>query len=406
MAILDPLCTVRPDPALAAKISVPPYDVVSSAEARVLSRAHPDSFFRVSRPEVGLPEGTDEHSDAAYAKGREALVDLLGRGVLRRDSTPRYLVYRQTWQGRTQTGVVAGASVAAFADGRIKKHELTRADKEDDRTRHVDVLGGNDEPVFFAFRARADVAAVLQRVQTQAPEVDFTSDDGVGHTLWPLSSDDTRALGQALGALEVLYIADGHHRSAAASRVNRLRVQRGAKGTHDRMLAVAFPHDQLRILPYNRLVKDLGRYTPATFLQALGQHFTVSPGTPTPRRRHTFSLYLSRTWHQLEAKSGSFPETPTGSLDVAILQQNVLQALLGIGDPRTDQRIDFVGGIRGTAELEKRVDAGGWAAAISMFPTSLEELFAVADAGEIMPPKSTWFEPKLRSGLFLHLFEP
>ena len=406
MAILDPLCTVRPDPALAPKISVPPYDVVSSAEARVLARAHPDSFFRVSRPEVGLPEGTDEHSDAAYAKGREALVDLLARGVLRRDATPRYLVYRQTWQGRTQTGVVAGASVAAYDDGRIKKHELTRADKEDDRTRHVDVLGGNDEPVFFAFRARADIAAVLQRAQTQPPEVDFTSDDGVGHALWPLSAADTQALGQALGALEVLYIADGHHRSAAASRVNRLRVQRGAKGTHDRMLAVAFPHDQLRILPYNRLVKDLARYTPATFLEALRQHFTVSAGSPTPNRRHTFSLYLSRTWHQLEAKPGSFPETPTGSLDVAILQKNVLEALLGIGDPRTDKRIDFVGGIRGTAELEKRVDAGGWAAAFSMFPTSLEELFAVADAGEIMPPKSTWFEPKLRSGLFLHLFEP
>lgn len=407
MSLLAPFRSVRPAPELAAKISVPPYDVVNSAEARALSTSHPDSFFKVSRPEVGLAETIDEHAPEVYAQGRVALRDFLARGVLRRDLDERYLVYRLTMQGRAQVGVVGGASVAAYDAGDVRKHELTRADKEDDRTQHVDVLGGNDEPVFLAFRARPQIDALLAQAMKGPPEVDFVSDEGIGHTLWPLDAKATEAMREALRPVERLYIADGHHRSAAASRVNALRRGRGEVGTHGAMLAVAFPHDQLRILPYHRLVRDLRGHTPEALRTALAQKFIVTPNSgPNPPKRHTFSMLLEGKWWGLEAKPGTWPDTAVGQLDVAILQNNFLGPLLGIGDPRTDKRIDFVGGIRGTGELEKRVGTGQWALAVSMFPTSLDELFAVADANEIMPPKSTWFEPKLRSGLFLHLFEP
>ena len=404
MTLLRPFRGVRPAKSAVAQVAAPPYDVVSSDEARALAAGKPDSFLRISRPEVGLPPGTDEHSDAAYAQGRVALQDFLARGVLAQDPEPRFYAYRQVMGDHRQLGLVAVASVQGYDDGLIKKHELTRADKEDDRTRHVDVLGGNDEPVFFAYRARKEIDALLTEVTRGAPEYDFQTDDGIGHTLWIVPPPLQGRLQPELDRIPVLYIADGHHRSAAASRVRKLRA--GRPGSHDWVLAVSFPHDQLRILPYNRLLKDLAGLDRDAFLAKVSETFEVrSPGAATPARRHEFGLYLDGAWRTLVAKPGTWPDTPVGALDVSILQENLLRPVLGIGDPRTDKRIDFVGGIRGTGELEKRVAAGQARLAFSMYPTSLDELFAIADAGQIMPPKSTWFEPKLRSGLFLHLFE-
>jgi uncharacterized protein (DUF1015 family) len=404
MSLLKPFRGVRPAKSLALKVAAPPYDVVNSAEARALSKGNEDSFFRISRPEVDLPESVDEHDDQVYTRAKTNLDDFLKRKVLVPDAGPRFYAYRQTMGKHSQLGLVAVASVAAYVDGRIKKHELTRADKEDDRTRHVDTLGGNDEPVFLAYKARASLDALMKEASSGAPENDFTSSDGIGHTLWVVPETLQQKIQSEVDALDALYIADGHHRSAAASRVAKLRA--GKPGNHDWFLAVSFPHDQLQILPYNRLVRDLAGMNPSGFLAALKEKFEVAPAGFKPLDEpHTFGLYLEKQWHLCRAKPGSFPQTPVGSLDVSILQKNVLEPLLKIGDPRKDPRIDFVGGIRGTGELQKRVDSGSAKLAFSMFPTSLSELMAIADAGEIMPPKSTWFEPKLRSGLFLHLFD-
>jgi uncharacterized protein (DUF1015 family) len=404
MALLKPFRGVRPAKSLALTVAAPPYDVVNSAEARALARGNENSFFRVSRPEVDLPETVDEHDDAVYARGKLNLQDFLSRGVLAPDAAPAFYAYRQTMGAHRQLGLVAVASVAAYEAGRIKKHELTRADKEDDRTRHVDALGGNDEPVFLAYRARPALDALMREAASGAPEVDFVSSDGIGHTLWVVGPALGSKLERELDGLDALYIADGHHRSAAAARVAKLRA--GKPGNHDWFLAVSFPHDQLQILDYNRLVKDLGGLTSPQFLARLEAQFEVGEAaSPRPPAPHTFGLYLDGRWRLLRAKAGSFPHTPVGALDVSILQKNVLEPILKIGDPRKDPRIDFVGGIRGHGELEARVNSGAAKLAFSMFPTSLPELMAIADAGEIMPPKSTWFEPKLRSGLFLHLFE-
>ncbi len=386
-------------------MAAPPYDVVSSVEARAYAAGKPDCFFRVSRPEVDLGSDVDEHADAVYAKGRENLEAFLKNGTLSVDAQPRFYVYRQRMGDHVQTGLVAAASVDEYDKSLIKKHELTRADKEDDRTRHIDELGANDEPVFLTYRARPDIDALVGQVTTTAPEYDFTTDDGIGHTFWVADAKLNAPIGDAFAQVKALYIADGHHRSAAASRVAKNRA--GKKGEHGFFLAVVFPHDQLKILPYNRLVRDLYGHSPADLLEKIADKFELRRnGSPLPDRVHQFAMYLDEHWFTLEAKPGTYPETPTGVLDVSILQNNLLQPLLGIGDPRKDARIEFVGGIRGTHELEKRVDDDSCRIAFSMFPTRVEQMIAIADANEIMPPKSTWFEPKLRSGLVVHLFEP
>jgi len=405
MALLKPFRGARPNKTKAQAVAAPPYDVVSSAEARSYAAGKPDCFFRVSRPEVDLPPDVDEHADAVYDKGRENLDAFLKNGTLVVDAEPRFYVYRQRMGDHVQTGLVAAASVQEYDQGLIKKHELTRADKEDDRTRHIDGLSANDEPVFLTYRSRSDIDALLQRVTQAAPEYDFTTDDGIGHTFWVAPAAMNGPIGEAFAQVKALYIADGHHRSAAASRVAKLRA--GKKGEHGFFLAVVFPHDQLKILPYNRLVKDLYGHSPADLLEKIAAKFEVQRnGKPQPDRVHQISMYLEDHWFSLEAKPGSYPETPTGVLDVSILQNNLLQPLLGIGDPRKDARIEFVGGIRGTRELEKRVDGDQAVVAFSMYATRVEQMMAIADANEIMPPKSTWFEPKLRSGLVVHLFEP
>lgn len=405
MADLQPFRGVRPAEALGQTLCTPPYDVVNTAEARAYAEGNPRSFFHVSRPEVGLPLDTDEHSDAVHVQGRRNLERFFAEGWLHQDDAPCFYLYRQRMGSHVQTGVVALARVDEYDQGLIRKHELTRPDKEDDRTRHIDTLGGNDEPVFLTYRAVPSIDALMEEATRAQPQYDFTTEDGIGHTFWRVDGALNARLTAAFHEVPLLYIADGHHRSAAASRVHSLRSQRGETGGHGRFLAVVFPHDQMQILAYNRVVKDLNGLTPEVFLARLGERFEVTRA-PVERqdRPHQFGMYLEGVWYQLTARPGTFGSTPTEALDVSILQNNVLGPLLGIRDPRKDKRIQFVGGIRGTAELERLVDSGEWRVAFSLHPTSLEQLMAIADAGEIMPPKSTWFEPKLRSGLVLHLF--
>ena len=405
MSLLKPFRGVRPPKSKALEVAAPPYDVVNSAEARAMAKGKPDSFFRISRPEVDLPRGTDEHADIVYRRGAENLRDFIGSGVLRADDHPHFYAYRQQMGAHVQTGLVAAASVDEYDRGLIKKHELTRADKEDDRTRHIAELEGNDEPVFLTYRARAEIDALIVKATSGEAEYDFTSDDGIRHTFWVIDEAQSGAIGEAFTSVPALYIADGHHRSAAASRVAKLRA--GKSGEHDFFLAVVFPDAQLQILPYHRLVKDLRGIKPWSLLGRIGERFTItSDAKPTPTKPHTFGLYLGGRWLQLQAKPGTWKKTAVGELDVSILQTNLLQPIFGVKEPRTDPNLDFVGGIRGTPELERRVDSGSAALAISMYPTGVEQMIAIADAGEIMPPKSTWFEPKLRSGLVLHLFSP
>lgn len=405
MANVRPFVGVRPPRELAARVAAPPYDVVSTEEARALAGSNPDNFFRVSRPEIELADSVDPHSAQVYALGKQNLDELLARGTLQPDAVPAYYVYRQQMGGHVQTGVVACASTAEYEAGKIKKHELTRQDKEDDRVAHIDALSAHDEPVFLCYRSNAELVALQEAVMAAPPEYDFTSDDGIRHTFWVASPARTEQICAAFERVEALYVSDGHHRSAAAARIAQKRG--GPADAESRFfLAVIFPAAQLQILDYNRLVKDLNGLSKDAFLKKVSEKFEVSTnGGGKPTARHRFGMYLDGVWHALSAKPGTFdPASPVGSLDVSILQQNLLGPILGIRDPRTDARIGFSGGIRGMGELEKRVRSGEFAVAFAMYPTSLDELMAIADAGAIMPPKSTWFEPKLRSGLVVHRF--
>jgi uncharacterized protein (DUF1015 family) len=405
MSQVLPFAAVRPPKALAQKVAAPPYDVVNAEEARAYAQGNPLSFFHVSRPEIGFPAGTDEHTAPVYQAGHDNVRRFLKEATLAQDASPRFYVYRQKMGSHVQVGLVACASVEEYDGGLIKKHELTRQDKEDDRTHHIDVLGGNDEPVFLTYRARADIDALVAELTRGTPEYDFTTEDNISHTLWVADPALNGRVQAAFAQVPALYIADGHHRSAAASRVARLHKDQKKGGDHGAFLSVIFPHNQMQIMDYNRVVKDLKSHSVPAFVAAVEKHFTVEKTTEKkPTRLHQLGMYLDHQWYRLTARDGSFPNTVLGQLDVNVLQSNVLAPLLGIGDPRTDKRIHFVGGIRGMAELEKLVDSGQYAVAFSMFPTTLDQLMAIADAGEIMPPKSTWFEPKLRSGLFLHMF--
>jgi len=406
MPLLAPFRALAPPPSLAARLAAPPYDVVSSQEARRLAAKNSQSFFRISRPEVDLPDAVDEHAPAVYAQGADNLRLFREKGWLVEDGAPGFRLYRQKMGEHVQTGIVASAAVDGYRDGRIKRHELTRADKEDDRTRHIDALSANDEPVFLTYRARSEVDVLVEALTATAPEVDFASEDGVRHTVWRVLGSDAARLGSALSRLETLYIADGHHRSAAAARVQALRQARGAPpGEQDFFLAVVFPHDQMQILPYHRLVRNLGGLSSESFLASVAERFDVAPTERAePEGRHAFGMYLDSRWWRLRARPGSWPETPTGSLDVSILQENLLRPVLGVKDARRDERMGFVGGVHGTRALSAEVDSGAARVAFALWPTSLDELMAISDAGDVMPPKSTWFEPKLRSGLFLHPF--
>ena len=410
MADIRPFRAWRPRPELAAQVAAPPYDVVSSAEARQLARGKPYSFLHINKPEIDLPEDVDLYDDRVYAQGAANLRRFFAEGVFFREQEPRFYVYQQRMGNHVQAGLVCAASVAEYDQGLVKRHELTRKDKEDDRTRHIHELNANDEPVFLTYRKQEAIDELVRQAQAGQPVYDFVAEDGVAHTLWVVPAELTAPLVEAFKNVPALYVADGHHRTAAAARVGR---ERAAANPHHSgnepyayFMAVLFPHDQLRILDYNRVVKDLTGASPEAFLARVKERFALSEvASGKPEKPHQFGMYLGGKWYRLEALPGTFPEhDPIGSLDVAILQKNLLEPVLGIGDPRTDKRIDFIGGIRGLQALEERVRQG-WAVAFALYPTSLEQVMAVADAGLIMPPKSTWFEPKLRSGLFLRTLD-
>jgi uncharacterized protein (DUF1015 family) len=403
---LNPFHAIRPRPDLAAEVAAVPYDVVNRSEAAELARGNPHSFLHVGRSDIDLPADVDPYDPRIYRRAREALDELLARGTLLRDGRPGLFLYRQVMDGRAQTGVVGCVHVDDYERDLIRKHEKTRQDKEDDRTRHVLTLNANAEPVFLTYRGRAEIDRLVEDIARTVPLYDFTAPDRVRHTVW--SVPDPAGLAAAFGPVPLAYVADGHHRSASAWRAGKeLRAQnpshRGDE-EYNWFLAVLFPSDQLRILPYNRVVRDLNGLTPARVLERLGGLGTLArTGTPVPERSGVFCLFLDGSWHRLELDPAGIDRTdPIASLDVSLLQDRVLSPILGIGDPRTDKRIDFVGGIRGTAELERRVRSGEMAIAFSLYPTTLDQLMAVSDAGHVMPPKSTWFEPKLRSGLFVH----
>jgi uncharacterized protein (DUF1015 family) len=408
MARIEAFRAWRPRPELAARVASPPYDVLSSDEAREQAAGNPLSFLHVNKPEIDLPPGTDVYSAEVYAKGAENLHRLQEEGVLVREAAPAFYLYRQRMGDHVQTGLVAGASIDEYESDRIKKHEHTRRVKEDDRTRHVDALNANTGPVFLTYKALPEIDALVPRLAAGAPLYDFVAPDGIQHVLWVVDRpQDREALATAFRAVPALYVADGHHRSAAATRIRALRREANPKHTGEEpynfFLAVIFPDREMKILDYNRVVRDLNGLGREALLTRIGERFELEraadgrPPAPT-----TFGMYLDHEWFLLRAKVGSYPATdPVRSLDVAILQDNLLGPVIGIGDPRSDERVDFVGGIRGLAELERLVDSGRWAVAFALHPTSIAQLFAVADAGLVMPPKSTWFEPKLRSGLLV-----
>ncbi|MEZ5543152.1 MAG: DUF1015 family protein [Pseudomonadota bacterium] len=397
MTLIRPFAALRPVSGHAADVVAPPYDVLSSVEARERARGRPLSFLHISKAEIDLPVGTDPYSEAVYARAAQNLQRLLADGVLIRDPAPCYYVYRLVMGAHSQTGLVAAAAVAAYDSNRIRKHEFTRPDKEDDRVRQIEALGAQTGPVLLAYRSEATVDAMLDEVTLTAPAVDLVAADGIGHTLWVVQDTALiERITQAFDAMRALYIADGHHRSAAASRVAAHRGD--ADGV---FLTVIFPHSQMQILDYNRVVRDLAGMSAEQFLARVSAGCRVVPAGSAvhPQRPGECGMYLAGQWYQLDLAAGTLPDDPVERLDVSLLADRVLAPVLGITDPRRDKRIDFVGGIRGLGELERRVDSGEMAVAFALHPTRMEDLMAVADAGEVMPPKSTWFEPKLADGL-------
>jgi len=403
MATIKPFAAVRPRPELAAQICELPYDVMSSEEARAMAAGNPLSFLHVSKPEIDLPPGTDVYSPQVYTQGKENFQKLISQGALKQDAQPCFYLYRQIMGSHSQVGLVAGASCEDYLKNVIKKHELTRPDKEDDRVRHIEALNAQTGPVFLTYRAVAAIDELTAKKICGPSDIDFTAKDGVRHTAWAIRDAATiQLMERDFARIPFLYIADGHHRSAAAGRVFQSRMGAGHSG---QFLTVIFPHSQMQILPYNRVLKDLNGLTPDALLQKLGTVFVVEPnGAAKPTSKHEFGFYLGRKWYALNFRSHLTATTdPIEKLDVTLLQKYALAPIFGMDDPRTSKRINFVGGIRGTAELEKLVNSGEFACAFSMFPTSIEDMMTIADAGGIMPPKSTWFEPKLRDAMFCHV---
>jgi uncharacterized protein (DUF1015 family) len=413
MSLIRPFSGLRPAPGRAADVLAPPYDVLNTAEARIRAAGRPWSFLHISKPEIDLPTGTDPYSPAVYAKGKENFERQVRDGVLRRDPQPCYYFYRLIMGSHVQTGLVAAASVPDYDINRIRKHEFTRPDKEDDRVRQIDTLNAQTGPVFLTYRRSAAIDALAESVCAGAPDADVTADDGVRHTLWVVrDAGQIATVTRTFDAMDCLYIADGHHRSAAASRVAAARKAANPRHTgaepYNYFLAVIFPDSQMQILDYNRVVKDLQGLSPAALRERIASAFEVvaEPGPVKPARAHEFGMYLQGRWSRLRIRLDRVPVSdPVKRLDVSLLQEHLLGPILGIGDPRRDKRIDFIGGIRGLQELERRVDSGEMAVAFSMYPTSIQDMMAVADAGQVMPPKSTWFEPKLADGLVSHVLD-
>lgn len=414
MAIFKPFKAFRPQVPFSHAVASKPYDVLNSREALLEAEGNPHSFLRVIKPEIECPEGTDPYSDKVYEKGRENFLKLCREGVFEQDSTSSYYLYRLTMNGRAQTGLVGCCDYQEYFDGHIKKHELTRTVKENDRVRHVECLNANAEPVFFSYRGESEINEFVDHALKRVPVYDFVAEDGVRHELWIISeSQDLALLEKAFLSVPDLYVADGHHRTAAAAKIGQKRKDTNPDHKGDEeynfFMAVLFPDDQLEIFDYNRVVKDLNDHSPEDFLAALSADFEIvsaKQSCPRPAGLRHFSLYLDGSWYELRSKATTAAsDSPISDLDVTLLSEKVLGPLLGITDLRNDNRIDFVGGIRGLEELERRVDSGEMAAAFALFPVSMDQLLGIADAGEIMPPKTTWFEPKLRSGLFVHDLE-
>ena len=408
MAIVKPFLCVRPRPDIAARVAALPYDVYSREEAKREVEREPLSFLRIDRAETQFPDSVDTYADCVYEKAGELLQGMMEDGSLVTEPVPCYYVYELAMEGRSQTGIAACASVDDYLSGVIRKHENTRADKEEDRVRHVDACSAQTGPIFLAYRARADIRAITEQAKEGAPLYDFTAPDGVRHRVWRIGgADQVKALEEAFSQIPVLYIADGHHRAASAVRVSLKRREENSGWRGDEpfnfFLSVLFPGDELQIMDYNRAVADLNGLTKEEFLEQVSGRFTVTEAgsqAVRPEKKGVFGMYLDGLWYRLETKrrlSGDSVE----DLDVSVLQDTLLGPVLGIEDPRTDKRIAFIGGIRGLSELERRC-GNDMRAAFSMYPTSIEELFRVADEARLMPPKSTWFEPKLRSGLFIH----
>ena len=413
MATVRAFRAIRPIPALANQVAALPYDVMNSAEAREMAAGNPHSFLHVDKAEIDLDPAIDLYDSRVYETARDNLNRMIAEGVFLQDDAPCLYIYKQVMNGRAQIGIVGCTSIDEYSQNVIRKHELTRADKEQDRINHVDYCDANTGPIFLTYRAKDEInAAVDGQMAEKCPVYDFTSDDGIRHTVWVIDDPDVvEQLTDAFAGVENLYIADGHHRSASAVRVGGMRRQAnpGYQGDEEFnfFLSVIFPDEQLYIMDYNRIVKDLNGLSKEAFLGQVSEKFLVTPyacdGALKPAEKHTFGMYLDGSWYLLAAKPDTFdPFDPVARLDVSILQNNLLHPILGIGDPRTDKRIDFVGGIRGLDTLSQRVDSGVMAVAFSMYPTTMDDLMDIADAGAIMPPKSTWFEPKLRSGLFIH----
>jgi uncharacterized protein (DUF1015 family) len=412
MPLIRPFPGLRPAPEHTAGVIAPPYDVLNSEEARARAAGKAYSFLHVSKPEIDLAPDIDPFAPAVYERGRENFQAMLAAGVIKRDPAPYYYFYRLVMGAHTQVGVVAAASCAAYAAGRIRKHEHTRPDKEDDRVRQIDALNAQTGPVFLTYRRAQAVEAITHEVTALAPQIDVTADDGVQHTLWAVSQAAHIArLSAAFEAIERLYIADGHHRSAAALRVAEARRAENPRHTgeeaYNYFLAVIFPDHQMQILDYNRVVRDLNGLSAEAFLERARAAFEVElrQSAVKPAAPGEFGVYLARRWYRLRIRREKIPHDPVGRLDVSLLQDNLIAPILGISDPRRDKRIDFVGGIRGLEELVRRVDSGEMAVAFALHPTSIHDMMAVADAGEVMPPKSTWFEPKLADGLVSHALD-
>jgi uncharacterized protein (DUF1015 family) len=410
---VKPFRGLRPRPDLATRIPSQPYDVLSSSEARRLAADDPYSFLRVVKPEIDLDPEIDPYDDRVYIRGRENLRSMIDRGWMVRDDRPAYYVYRLEMEGRAQTGVLGAAAVRDYLEDRIKKHEHTRPEKEQDRIRLNDTLSANPGPVFLTYRPLPELNALVKGITSADPRVGFTAPDGVEHTLWTVEDAATATkIEQLFGKVRCTYVADGHHRAAAAAKVGALREARAEESSGEEpyryFLAAHFPADQLRVLDYNRVVTDLNGLDVESLTARIaeaGFHVTPDHRAKRPPQPETFGMYVDGGWYLLTARHEIVPADVVGRLDVSILTDRLLQPILGIGDPRTDRRIDFVGGIRGMEELERRVDSGREAVAFALYPTSLESVMSVADAGRVMPPKSTWFEPKLRSGMVVQLLD-
>ena len=411
MAKIRPFKGIRPPKEFVAQVVSRPYDVLNSEEAREEAKGNEKSLYHIIKPEIDFPEGTSEYDPKVYEKAAENFQKFQDNGWLVQDEKENYYVYAQTMNGRTQYGLVVCANVDDYMTGKIKKHELTRRDKEEDRMKHVRVNNANIEPVFFAYPDNKQLDDIVAAVIKNEPEYDLVTSDGIGHTFWVISDDAVIAqITEAFAKMPYMYIADGHHRSAAAALVGDEKRKNNPNHKGDEeynyFLAVCFPDNQLNIIDYNRVVKDLNGLTEEQFLKALGKNFTVEKkGSEIykPNKLHNFSLYLSGEWYSLTAKPGTYDDNdPIGQLDVTVSSKLILDEILGIKDLRSDKRIDFVGGIRGLGELKKRVDSGEMKVALALYPVSMKQLISIADSGNIMPPKATWFEPKLRSGFIVH----